>query len=479
MQAILKKLTSLFALGFSNFVQIYLCDVATPHGSLLETPEYWEEQSKSFDGYWKQRAIEAEKINAKAAVVDPYEVTTNISSSVQQLNKNLAAAFKCSILIASEDKSGTRRLLGEGRLLKGKSKGPCQAFNPIDKCWRCDSNWAANRQRLVDCAMGFGRTTTGGKGGRIYVVTDSSDNDLMNPKPGTLRHAVIQTEPLWIIFATSMVIRLSEELIVTSHKTIDGRGANVHIAHGAGFTLQFIENVIIHGIHIHDIHAGNGGTIASSVNHTGKRTRSDGDGINIFGSSRIWIDHCSMRSCQDGLIDVVSGSTAITISNNHFTHHNEVMLFGASGQDTRDQNMQITVAFNHFGKRLTQRMPRCRWGFIHVVNNDYTQWEMYAIGGSDKPTIISEGNRFVALNNPNAKQVTKREYAYESEWKNWQWRSINDIFLSGAYFIQSGPEVIRVKSVSQNDLISAHHGTWVNKLTLYSGALKCIIGRPC
>lgn len=72
------------------------------------------------------------------------------------------------------------------------------------------------------------------------------------------------------------------------------------------------------------------------------------------------------------------------------------MLFGASDSSTKDYNMQITVAFNHFGKRLVQRMPRCRFGFIHVVNNDYTHWNMYAIGGSQNPTIISQGNRFIA-----------------------------------------------------------------------------------
>lgn len=30
---------------------------------------------------------------------------------------------------------------------------------------------------------------------------------------------------------------------------------------------------------------------------------------------------------------------------------------------------------------------------------------MYAIGGSANPTILSEGNYFIAPNNPNAKQV--------------------------------------------------------------------------
>lgn len=48
---------------------------------------------------------------------------------------------------------------------------------------------------------------------------------------------------------------------------------------------------------------------------------------------------------------------------------------------------------------------RCRHGYFHVVNNDYTHWEMYAIGGSANPTINSQGNRYLAPTNPFAKEV--------------------------------------------------------------------------
>lgn len=208
-----------------------------------------------------------------------------------------------------------------------KYTGPCLATNPIDRCWRCKKNWAKNRKRLAKCVLGFGRRTTGGKSGKYYVVYDASDNDVVNPKRGTLRHAVIQKQPLWIIFSRSMIIRLSQELLVTSHKTIDARGANVHIAYGAGISIQFAKNVIIHGLHIHDIVSKPGGTIRDSVDHVGFRTQSDGDGISIFGSTNVWIDHVSMARCQDGLIDAIQGSTAITISNGHYTDHNDVIVF--------------------------------------------------------------------------------------------------------------------------------------------------------
>ncbi|KAJ7967725.1 Pectate lyase [Quillaja saponaria] len=74
-----------------------------------------------------------------------------------------------------------------------------------------------------------------------------------------------------------------------------------------------------------------------------------------------------------------------------------------------DKIMRVTIVFNQFGSGLIERMPRVRFGYAHVVNNRYDQWQMYAIGGSANPTILSEANYFIAPNNPNSKEVTKRE----------------------------------------------------------------------
>ncbi|KAJ0960983.1 hypothetical protein J5N97_001061 [Dioscorea zingiberensis] len=412
-----------------------------------------------FDETWQKRA-EIAKAKAKAAYVpDPETITNSFNADVQR-HDDLA-------------QNTTRRSLRGG----SRKGGPCRATNPIDRCWRCRANWYRHRKRLATCAKGFGHKTTGGLRGNYYVVTDPSDDDLLNPKPGTLRWGVIQTAPLWIVFERDMVIRLSEELIMTSHKTIDGRGVNIHIAHGAGITIQFVENIIIHNIHIHDIKAGNGGLIRDSLTHYGLRTRSDGDGISIFGSSNIWIDHVSMYNCMDGLIDAIMGSTAITISNGHFTRHNDVMLFGASDSFSGDAILQITLAFNHFGKGLVQRMPRVRWGFVHVVNNDYTHWLMYAVGGSQHPTIISQGNRYIAPPDPNAKEVTKRDYAPESVWQQWVWKSEGDLMRNGAFFRGSGPA--NTRTFSRKDMIKAKPGTFVKRLVRYAGTLICRPNLPC
>ena len=80
--------------------------------------------------------------------------------------------------------------------------------------------------------------------------------------------------------------------------------------------------------------------------------------------------------------------------------------FGANDSFSGDEVMQITLAFNHFDKGLVQRLPRCRYGFVHVINNDYTHWLMYAIGASQHPTILSQGNRFIASPEAAYKEVS-------------------------------------------------------------------------
>ncbi|KAK6932762.1 Pectate lyase [Dillenia turbinata] len=299
-----------------------------------------------------------------------------------------------------------------------------EVMNTIDSCWRSNPNWSSNRQALANCAIGFGKDAIGGKFGEIYVVTDSSD-DPVNPKPGTLRYGAIQNQPLWIIFDKDMLITLENELMVNSYKTIDGRGAKVEIAHGPCITIADVSHVIVHGISIHDCTPGKPGLVRSTPNHVGHRLGSDGDAITVFASSYVWIDHCYLARCFDGLID---------------------------------------------------RMPRVRFGYAHVANNKYDEWLMYAIGGSADPTILSEGNYFTAPNDPYFKQVTKRDT--DAYWKNWKWRSSRDIFQNGAYFVPSGWGTCS-PGYTPAQYFSVAPGGLVPALTSDSGPLNCALNRSC
>ncbi|XP_076939091.1 pectate lyase 1-like [Bidens hawaiensis] len=358
-----------------------------------------------------------------------------------------------------------------------RSLSGCSADNAIDKCWRCKADWADNRQALADCALGAAKGTTGGKGGDVYKVTSEADDDAENPKEGTLRFGVTQNRPLWIIFEKDMVITLSQELVVQSDKTIDGRGAKVEITKG-GLILMDVKNVIIHGINVHDVVELPGGMIKSSDGPATLRQKSDGDCVTVSGSSKVWIDHCSFSKAFDGLVDVTLGSSMFTVSNCKFTQHPKVMLLGADDSHHQDKNMVGTVAYNLFTDNCDQRMPRCRFGFFQVVNNNYDRWGTYAIGGSSAPTILSQGNKFLAPDDPAKKNVCVRADAPESESMQWNWRSEKDVLENGAVFVASGSDPSPTGDQAAA-IIPAEPGESVPKLTASAGVLSCSPGSPC
>lgn len=393
-------------------------------------------------------------------------------------NEHLQAAIaEVPSLQLQQQQQQFQRSSNSSRRELGYYTSSCETGNPIDDCWRCDPDWESNRKKLAECAIGFGRDAIGGKNGEFYIVTDSSDDNAVTPKPGTLRHAVIQAEPLWIIFSHDMTIVLKEELIMNSYKTIDGRGHDVHIANGPCITIQYVSNIIIHGIHVHDCKPGGNAMVRSSPTHYGWRTISDGDGISLFGARDVWVDHVSLARCTDGLLDAIMGSTAITVSNSYFTQHDKVMLLSHSDDYVADKSMQATIAFNHFGEGLVQRMPRCRHGFFEIVNNDYTHWEMYAIGGSAQPTINSKGNRYTAPMDPNAKDVTMRMDTAESKWETWDWRSEGDLFVNGAFFVPSGAGAS--SNYQKAATVGPKSSALVGILTANAGALSCKAGSAC
>ncbi|KAL8136025.1 putative pectate lyase 4 [Apium graveolens] len=225
---------------------------------------------------------------------------------------------------------------------------------------------------LAGQAEGFGRCAIGGLHGHLYHVTTLADDG-----PGSLRDGCRKKEPLWIVFEVSGTIELSSYLNVSSHKTIDGRGQKIKLT-GKGLRLKECEHVIICNL---EFEGGRG---------------HDVDGIQIKPNSKhIWIDRCSLRDYDDGLIDITRGSTDITISRCHFSQHDKTMLIGADPSHTGDRCIRITIHHCFFdGTR--QRHPRVRFGKVHLYNNYTRNWGIYAICASVESQIYSQCNIYEA-----------------------------------------------------------------------------------
>ncbi|CAI0399994.1 unnamed protein product [Linum tenue] len=230
---------------------------------------------------------------------------------------------------------------------------------------------------------------------------------------------------------------------------------------GKGTIRYIASNVIIHGIQIH---------------HCKAQGPMDGDAIGVVNASKVWIDHNTLYSCDDGLLDVTGGSKNVTISNNWFKNQEGVMLLGHDDSYLRDQQMKVTIVLNRFRPNCNQRMPRVRYGYAHVVNNLYQGWKQYAIGGSMHPIIKSESNDFIAPQSGN-KKVTWRK-GVDRNSKPWTFYSVNDLFENGAYFKSTGKNG-SVPSYNNEQKFHIAKAKIVKTLTSSAGALKCSKALTC
>ncbi|KAB1223993.1 putative pectate lyase 4 [Morella rubra] len=260
---------------------------------------------------------------------------------------------------------------------------------------------------LAGQAEGFGRLAIGGLHGPLYRVTTFADDG-----PGSLREGCRSKEPLWIVFEVSGTIHLSSYLSVSSYKTIDGRGQRIKLT-GKGLRLKECEHVIICNL---EFEGGRG---------------PDVDAIQIKPNSKhIWIDRCSLRDYDDGLIDITRESTDITVSRCHFVQHDKTMLIGADPSHIGDRCIRVTIHHCFFdGTR--QRHPRVRFGKVHLYNNYTRNWGIYAVCSSVESQIYSQCNIYEAGQKKVAFKYLNEKAADKEEAKTGCIRSEGDLFISG------------------------------------------------
>ncbi|KAF2318649.1 hypothetical protein GH714_009566 [Hevea brasiliensis] len=158
----------------------------------------------------------------------------------------------------------------------------------------------------------------------------------------------------------------------------------------------------------------------------------DVDGIQIKPNSRhIWIDRCSLRDYDDGLIDITRQSTDITVSRCYFAQHDKTMLIGADPSHVGDRCIRVTIHHCFFdGTR--QRQPRLRFGKVHLYNNYTRNWGIYAVCASVESQIFSQYNIYEAGQKKKTFEYYTEKAADKEEAKSGLIISEGDVFLNGA-----------------------------------------------
>jgi pectate lyase len=107
---------------------------------------------------------------------------------------------------------------------------------------------------------------------------------------------------------------------------------------------------------------------------------------------------------HDGLLDITNGADLVTVSYNRFGVHDKVMLVGSSDSRVTDRGLlRVTLHHNLFVDP-GQRVPRVRFGDVHVYDNHYLYTgaftgagDPYAWGVGVESEILAEQNVFTRI----------------------------------------------------------------------------------
>lgn len=140
------------------------------------------------------------------------------------------------------------------------------------------------------------------------------------------------------------------------------------------------------------------------------------DNVTVDACNNIWVDHCEFRDGVDGNFDIKNISDYITVSYCKFSYlkppkaggsggsddHRFSDLIGSSDGATADRgHLQITFVRCWWAQGCVARMPRVRFGKVHIVNNLFNSTvSKSCVQAGFEANILVESNVFENVKNP-------------------------------------------------------------------------------
>ncbi|OQP58293.1 hypothetical protein A3860_08220 [Niastella vici] len=235
-----------------------------------------------------------------------------------------------------------------------------------------DGERIATTEFTVATANGFAAGTTGGAGGTATTVTTAA----------AFKSAAESSSSMVITVSGNLNLG-SGQINVKSNKTIIGANSSAGVI--GCLRLSGVSNVIIQNLTI--------------TNPSGVGT---GDGIEVSGSTKVFIHKCTFTDCADGECDIVRAADNVTVSWCRFRYasqssHKFVNLIGNGDDVTTDRGkLHVTMHHNWYDAGCVERMPRVRFGQVHCYNNYYAaSGSNYCVGVGNESQIKVENCYFL------------------------------------------------------------------------------------
>ena len=295
-------------------------------------------------------------------------------------------------------------------------------------------------------AEGFGKYTTGGRGGKIFIVSNLNDNG-----PGSFRDAAEAKGSRIIVFAISGTIHLETKLNIKGNVTIAGQSAP-----GDGICLADNsvslggDNIIVRYLRFR---------MGDKYQKGGMVDGNGGD--DAFGGIRrknIIIDHCSLSWSTDEVFSVYAGDSTtlqwnmiseplnysyhFETGDKDYEHHGYGAIWGG---------LHLTAHHNLFA-HCNNRCPRFN-GIRHTPTEfvDYRNNVIYNWGSNN--IYAGEGGNYNIINNyfkygPNTSNSVKARICNPGK---------NETIGFGKWYVE-GNFVDESKEVTENNRKGVHMG---------------------
>lgn len=314
-------------------------------------------------------------------------------------------------------------------------------------------------------AEGFGKYATGGRGGKVLIVTNLNDDG-----EGSLRHALMTKGPRIIVFAVSGTIHLKSRLNIPGNVTIAGQTAPGDGICIADYPVHLTgDNIIIRFIRLRmgDRYQNQGQTPGAGVD----------DALSGVGRKHIIIDHCSMSWSTDEVCSIYRGDSTTIQWSMIYEPLNYSYHFEEGDTDFEEHGFGGIWGGSHFSAHhnlfahCNSRTPRFN-GARLGAKDELVDFRYNVIYNWGKNSIYGgEGGRYNIVNNyfkygPDTKSSVKYRIVNPS--------TPQQKHLSLGAFYVNGNIVDEAPQVSKNNWLGIH----MDKAANQNDKRRAVVGQP-